>query len=111
LDVPQIDAVEAHRLVDNGAFLLDVREDDEWAAGRAPVAVHIVLAEVPSRAAEVPTDRQVVAVCRGGGRSQKAAEFLRQQGVDILNVTGGMRAWAEAGYPVVRDDGTPGTVI
>ncbi|MGI8806884.1 MAG: rhodanese-like domain-containing protein [Acidimicrobiales bacterium] len=100
---------EAAGLQDQGAALLDVREDDEWAAGHAPEAVHVPLAEV-SDAASRFDGRQVLSVCRSGGRSAKAAEILAAAGIDVRNVAGGMTAWAEAGLPVVRDDGTAGTV-
>jgi rhodanese-related sulfurtransferase len=55
-------------------------------------------------------DAEVMAVCRSGGRSAKAAEALAAEGVKVRNVAGGMTAWMSAGLPVVRDDGTPGTV-
>ena len=109
--VPQVGPEEGARLVEDGAHLLDVREPDEWAAGHAPAATHVPLGEVPLRADQLPTDRPVVAICRAGGRSQQAAEFLRQQGVDAVNLAGGMRAWHAAGLDVVTDDGAGGTVI
>jgi len=100
---------EAAGLQDQGAALLDVREDDEWAAGHAPEAVHVPLADVSDAAARFD-GKQVLAVCRSGGRSAKAAEVLAAAGIDVRSVAGGMTAWAEAGLPVVRDDGTAGTV-
>lgn len=42
-------------MIEGGAFLLDVREDDEWGAGHAPVATHVRLSEIPSRLEAVPT--------------------------------------------------------
>jgi rhodanese-related sulfurtransferase len=111
VEVPQIDPTEASTLIANGAVLLDVREDDEWAAGRSASARHIRLAEVPERIAELPEGTTIVAVCRAGGRSQQAAEFLRAQNIDAVNLTGGMRAWAAAGLDVVTESGDPGTVI
>ena len=110
-DVPQVDAPTGARMIQEGAFLLDVREPDEWAAGHAPAATHVPLGTVAERLAEIPTSGTVVAMCRAGGRSQKAAEFLRGQGVDAVNLVGGMQAWAAAGLDVVTDGGDPGTVI
>ena len=55
--------------VEPGAYLLDVREDDEWAAGHAPGAHHLPMMEIPARMAEIPDDTDVVVVCRSGGRS------------------------------------------
>lgn len=110
-EVPQVDPEEAARLISEGAFLLDVREDDEWMAGHAPPATHVRLSEVPTRVAEIPGDKTIVAVCRAGSRSQQAAEFLRTQGVEAVNLVGGMRAWAAAGMDVLADDGAAGQVI
>ena len=110
-DVPQIDAEEGARLVEGGAYLLDVREPDEWTAGHAAAATHLPLGQVPAQVASVPTDGTVVVICRVGGRSQRAAQFLREQGIDAVNLAGGMQAWAAAGLDVVTDDGTPGAVI
>lgn len=81
-------------------FLLDVREADEWAAGRAPAAVHLPMSEIQQRLAEVPTDVPVAVVCRVGGRSGQVVAWLRQQGYDASNVDGGMLTWQRLGLPV-----------
>ncbi|GAA1367017.1 rhodanese-like domain-containing protein [Catellatospora chokoriensis] len=95
-----------------GAFLLDVREDDEWAAGHAPEAVHLPMMQIPTRMSEVPQDRAVFVLCRVGGRSGQVVAYLRQQGWDnVTNVDGGMIGWAAAGRPVVTDEGLPPQII
>jgi len=91
---------EAVELVGSGAYLLDVREDDEFHAGHATLATQIPLATLPDRAGEVPRDRIVVCVCRSGGRSARAAAYLADQGIDSRNVAGGMVAWVAADYPI-----------
>lgn len=102
---------EAAAQQERGAVvLLDVREDDEWAAGHAPGATHVPLARVAGAAGEL-RGQQVLTVCRSGGRSTKAAKALAEVGVEVRNVVGGMSAWAVAGLPVVRDDAAPGAVI
>lgn len=87
------------------ALLLDVREDDEWAAGRAEGALHIPMSEFVGRVGELTErageDEQVYVVCRSGGRSAQVTQYLRQQGVDAVNVDGGMLAWEAAGRPLV----------
>lgn len=109
IDIPQIDVTEAARRLRSGqAVMLDVREDDEWAAGRVAEATHMALSQL--RAGQVPTDRPVMAMCRSGNRSGKAAIELAAAGVDVSNVTGGMKAWEAAGLPVVIDGGAPGVV-
>lgn len=95
---------------ERGAVLLDVREADEWAAGHAPGATHVPLAQVAGAAGDL-RGQQVLTVCRSGGRSSKAAAALAEAGVDVRNVSGGMSAWAAEGLPVVSDDGAPGAVI
>jgi rhodanese-related sulfurtransferase len=110
-EVPQITADEGARRVQEGAVLLDVREPDEWTAGHAPAAIHIRLAEIPERVSELPADADVVAICRSGARSNRAAAYLRSTGIDAANLAGGMQAWAAAGLDVITDEGDPGNVI
>jgi rhodanese-related sulfurtransferase len=110
VEVPEITPEETSALVAAGALLLDVREVDEWQAGHAPTAVHIPMRDVPARIDEIPGDRRVVAICRSGGRSRAVAEALIAEGFDIVNVSGGMRAWEAADLPIETDDGVPGVV-
>lgn len=102
MDIPEVDP---RRVGED--LLLDVREDDEWAAGRAPGAVHVRLHDLPSRLAEVPRDRPVSVVCRMGGRSSQATEFLLAQGICARNVSGGMQSWASFGLPLEGDGQAP----
>ena len=111
VDVPEIDPAEADRLVAAGALLLDVREDDEWAAGHAPAAVHLPMGQVVDRLGELPTDRTIVCMCRAGARSQSVAVHLAGSGFDVRNASGGMQAWAAHGLPVTAADGGPGRII
>jgi rhodanese-related sulfurtransferase len=94
------------------AVLLDVREDDEWAAGHAPQAIHIPLGELAERIGEVPQDSgEVYVVCRMGGRSARATMYLNQQGWDAVNVAGGMQVWHQQGFPLVAAEGVVPVVI
>jgi rhodanese-related sulfurtransferase len=95
-----VSATQARGLIADGALLLDVREDDEWADGHAPEAVHIPMSQLNVRAAEIPTDRTIVCVCHVGGRSAAVAEALNRNGWTALNLAGGMNAWIAAGLPV-----------
>ncbi|HZQ57133.1 MAG TPA: rhodanese-like domain-containing protein [Acidimicrobiales bacterium] len=110
-DVPQVSADEGAELVQGGAFLLDVREPNEWLAGHAAAAAHIPLGELVARTAEVPGDAPVVVICRSGARSNRAAAYLRGQGLDAVNLAGGMQSWAASGLDVITDEGDPGSVI
>lgn len=102
MDIPEVDPREVGE-----DLLLDVREDDEWAAGRAPGAVHVPLHDLPSRLADVPRDRSVSVLCRMGGRSAQATGFLLAQGISARNVAGGMQAWTACGLPLEGDGPTP----
>ena len=100
------------RTDDGTVVLLDVREAPEWKAGHAPGAVHLPLTRLLAGAA-LPPDAQgrpVVAICRSGRRSQQAAQLLTDRGVEAVDVTGGMTAWAEAGLPVVDERGRDGRI-
>jgi rhodanese-related sulfurtransferase len=87
-----------------GAFLLDVREDDEWTAGHAPDAVHVRLGELGARVGELPRDREVYVICRSGNRSAYAAQALAASGLNTVNVSDGMTGWAVASRPMVSED-------
>lgn len=107
-DVPSVTATE----VPAGAHLLDVREPDEWAAGHAPDARHLPMMEIPGRIAEIPTEGDVVVVCRSGARSGQVVAYLMNNGWDnVRNLSGGMRDWAAAGRPLLSEDGHPARVI
>ncbi|HEX8496928.1 MAG TPA: rhodanese-like domain-containing protein [Actinomycetales bacterium] len=88
------------------AVLLDVREPDEWAAGHAGGALHVPLADVPARLGDLPPAAPLYVICRSGARSGRAVQWLAQQGVDVVNVSGGMQAWAASGRPMVSERGT-----
>ena len=108
--VPEVSAVDA----ENGSvpqILLDVRNADEWEAGHAPNARWIPLADLESARFQLPMNRRIVCVCRSGARSARATESLLEWGFEATNMAGGMKAWAEAGFSVVREDGSPGEVI
>lgn len=102
------------------AVLFDIREQNEWDAGHAPQARHLPASELAARTGELfekadgtplDDDAEIYLVCRGGGRSMQAAQWLTMQGIDVINVGGGMGAWVEQGLPIVRDDGGEATII
>jgi rhodanese-related sulfurtransferase len=91
--------------IPEGAFILDVREHDEWAVGHAPQAVHLPMQDVPARMADIPTEGNVVVACRVGARSAQVTAYLLSQGRDnVVNLDGGMRAWHAAGRPLVTSE-------
>ncbi|MFD2767160.1 rhodanese-like domain-containing protein [Micromonospora eburnea] len=101
----------AAALVGAGGMLLDVREPAEWRAGHAPQARHIPLAQLADRIGELPADRPIVTVCRSGARSRRAAARLARDHRQVHNLTGGMRAWVDAGYALQAKGGRPGRLV
>ncbi|HET7067076.1 MAG TPA: rhodanese-like domain-containing protein [Nocardioides sp.] len=96
-----------------GLLVLDVREDDEWRLGHVDGSVHVPLMQLGERYAELtgPAAEQVLVVCRSDNRSAYAAGFLISQGVDAVNLDGGLLAWQGAGRPLVADGDRPPTVL
>ncbi|HEY1105160.1 MAG TPA: rhodanese-like domain-containing protein [Agromyces sp.] len=82
------------------AYLIDVREAAELEPARIDGAHHIPLGELVARLDEVPRDRTVYVLCHVGGRSAQAVVYLEQQGVDAVNVDGGIVGWYREGLPV-----------
>ncbi|HYT10289.1 MAG TPA: rhodanese-like domain-containing protein [Mycobacteriales bacterium] len=105
-----VPTVDATRVPDDATFL-DVREDDEWAAGHIAGSTHVPMSELVARVADVPPADPLVVVCRVGSRSAQVAAWLRNQGRDAHNLGGGLDAWAAAGRPLVTAAGDPGAVL
>lgn len=94
--------------VKNGAILVDVREMDEIneLAYDVPEILTIPLSVFEDRYQEIPMDREVVVVCRGGGRSLRAAGFLINHGYNpekVVNMQHGIIRWAQKGFPTKGD--------
>jgi rhodanese-related sulfurtransferase len=94
------------RLINSGnPVLLDLRETKEFEGGRLPNALHIPLSQLKDRAGELGkfTSRPLVAYCDRGQRSRGAVATLTGLGFkEIYQLAGGIRAWKEAGLPVVQ---------
>ncbi|AOV06707.1 rhodanese [Sporosarcina ureilytica] len=93
--VKEISTKEVLQKLNDGEKLnmVDVREEEEVALGMVPGAQHIPLGEIPARLDELDKDTQYVMICRSGGRSGNACNFLSEQGYDVMNMTGGMLDW------------------
>jgi rhodanese-related sulfurtransferase len=68
------------------------------------------MSELGQRLDEIPTDQKLLVVCKVGGRSARVVEYLVQQGVDAVNLDGGLVEWEAAGRPLVAEVGDP-TVV
>lgn len=92
--------------ITEGAILVDVREMNEISelSFDIPNTLHIPLSEFETRYAEVPKDKEVVLVCKSGGRSLKATYFLMNHGwTNVTNMQHGMIRWAQKGFPTQGD--------
>jgi len=96
--VHEIDPSEAARKLKaepEKVLLLDVREPYERELAVIEPSLHIPMGEIPSRAEEIPRDRELIVYCHGGGRSMVVASFLEGQGFEAVeNLTGGIDAWS-----------------
>ncbi|MEW2082189.1 rhodanese-like domain-containing protein [Streptomyces sp. NPDC005283] len=101
--------------VPSGSLVLDVRENDEWASGHVEGALHVPMSDFVARFGEVTEavadGRRAYVMCRVGGRSAQVTQYLVQQGIDAVNIDGGMLAWEGAGRPMVTDNGGPASVL
>lgn len=75
------------------AFVLDVRQPDEFAEGHVPGATNVPLPELRRRLDELPRDREIWAYCRVGQRSYYATRLLQQKGFRVRNLTGGYQSF------------------
>jgi rhodanese-related sulfurtransferase len=98
----EISVADAYSKRESGAFILDVRQPDEWNTVHIPGANLIPLGELESRLNEVPRDQEVVVVCHSGNRSKQGRDILEKSGFEqVTSVKGGMTQWEAAGYPTV----------
>ena len=103
--VAAVDTLEATRLINQDALVLDVREDKEFVAGHIPKARHIPLGALASRLGELEKfkNKPIVVNCRSGQRSARACGILKKHGFEkAVNLTGGIMAWESANLPVEK---------
>ncbi len=101
--VKEIDATALKARLDAGEdiALIDIRSDAEVAQGILPDSEHLAMHLIPLRMHDLPKDKDVILYCRSGARSYHACNFLGQQGVgNVINLHGGIIAWARLGYDI-----------
>ena len=84
--------------------LIDVREVDEYEAGHVAGAQLVALSTVPDHVDAFRGDGPAYVICKSGGRSMRACEFLSDQGLDVVNIAGGTMGWVTSGRDVVDGD-------
>ncbi|BDB44915.1 MULTISPECIES: rhodanese-like domain-containing protein [Mycobacterium] len=97
---PAVSAVDAVRLVGEGALVVDVRREFEWKRVHIPSAVHMPLETLADRGLQLPEDRLIITFCTGGLRSAGAANLLVENGFEAVNMSGGLIHWRAAGGPL-----------
>ncbi len=102
--VQEIDVDQLAARLAEGARLVDVREPDEYTAGHVPGAVLVPLGTVPEQLGAFAGDGPTYVICRSGGRSMRAAEYVVEQGLDAVNVAGGTMAWITSGRETAGGD-------
>ena len=105
--VKEMDFREVKRRIDDGVklTLVDVREDNEWARGHLPGAVHLGKGVIERDIEQAVPDQSapLVLYCGGGFRSALAADNLQKMGyTNCISMDGGWRAWTEAGFPTEK---------
>lgn len=95
-----MEPAQVKELIDGGAQVVDVRTAKEHGVSHIEGATHIPLERLSEDAEQLDRERALVVYCRGGNRSQVAAEALRASGWDAHSIDGGLVAWDEAGLPL-----------
>ncbi len=103
---PAVTVEQTQSLMASGEYiLLDVRTTEEFDGelGHLPDAVLIPVQELEQRVSELEQykGKKIIAYCRTGNRSGKAASFLNQKGYDVVNMQGGMVEWNEKKLPAI----------
>ena len=102
VEVVGINPEEAKILIDEGkAFLIDVREDEEWAAGKIPGAIHAPLSRFKENDFPAQEDRTAIFHCRSGKRTTDYFGLFLTVGYEtVVHMEEGILGWAQRGYDV-----------
>ena len=99
----EISPAQAYAKYQQGAFFLDVRSQEEWNQFHIAGSTLIPLDQLQNRLSELPNNKDIVVVCLTGHRSMSGATILQQAGFTrVSTLSGGLQAWIDANYPVVR---------
>jgi len=98
-----VDVAGLEKAMSEGAIVIDVRTDEEWAEGHVPGVLHLPMNEVSAshpKLASLAPDQEVYVICRSGGRSSRVSDALASEGMKTVNVEGGTLAWSASGRPL-----------
>lgn len=93
-----ISVEDAYAKYKSGAFVVDVRTQEEWDQYHVPNTTLIPLDQLPNRLNEIPKDKEIVVICHSGNRSKQGRDILVNAGYNAASVNGGLLAWYAAGY-------------
>ena len=106
--IKETNVADVKRRADKGEkfLLVDVREDNEWAKGHLPGAIHmgkgVIERDIEQRVPDA--NAKVILYCGGGFRSTLVADNLQKMGYsNVESMDGGWNAWLEAGLPIAKD--------
>lgn len=101
----EINTATGKQMFDEGAYMLDVRNPDEWVEYHVDGATLIPLPELEARVNEVPRDREIIVICNSGNRSQVGRDILIDAGFEnVTSIAGGIQGWMSAGYDFVTGE-------
>ncbi|MCW8933200.1 MAG: rhodanese-like domain-containing protein [Gammaproteobacteria bacterium] len=105
-NIQQLNVNEAVRLMnDSEVVVLDVRENNEYKTGHIRDSIHIPMSSLSKRLTELEKhkNKQILAYCRSGSRSNSACRTLNKQGFEhVSNLAGGIMSWTNANLPVTN---------
>jgi rhodanese-related sulfurtransferase len=100
-DIVEVEPQRAQELIEAGWFVLDARTDAQWAEGRIAGSTHMPMSELVSGlGSRVPEPTLVVTA--DGTKGWRVAHYLRNEGIEVANIIGGIFAWEMAGLPIER---------
>ncbi|MHB8135734.1 MAG: rhodanese-like domain-containing protein [Anaerolineaceae bacterium] len=101
----EISVDQAAKMRDEGAFILDVREPQEWAQFHIPGSTLIPLGELSNRLNEIPENKDIVVVCRSGNRSAQGRDILLDAGFNsVTSMAKGVTQWQVQGLPIATGE-------
>lgn len=102
-DLPAtVSTQSGYELYQQGAYVLDVREQFEWDEFHVPNTTLIPLGQLATRVNEIPKDTPILVICRSGNRSDDGRDILLKAGfTNVTSMDGGVVAWKSLGYPTV----------
>lgn len=100
MTIQEITVDELATIIEQGGRVIDVREPSEFDEARVPGVQLVPLGTVPQNVDAFRGDGTTYVICRSGGRSMQACEFVAARGVDVANVAGGTLAWISSGRDV-----------